>query len=103
MISFARALVILFHKLLQPLSHILQDPGKQIQTRFTHAYNYCLKIPADKLMVVKEIAHILHYSIVLWVQVLPFIDADLPFLNFLRLNFPVSIHTPWFKISWKLV
>ena len=56
---------MLFQKLLQPLSHIMQVPGKQIRARLSHAYNYWLKVPADKLTVVKEIAQKLHYSIVL--------------------------------------
>jgi geranylgeranyl diphosphate synthase type 3 len=56
---------MLFQKLLQPLAHILQVPGKQFRSRLSHAYNYWLKVPADKLTVVKEIAHMLHYSFVL--------------------------------------
>jgi len=56
---------MLFQKLLQPLAHILQVPGKQIRARISHAYNYWLKVPADKLIVVKEIAHMFHHSIVL--------------------------------------
>jgi geranylgeranyl diphosphate synthase type 3 len=56
---------MLFQNLLQSLSHILQVPGK-IRARFSHAYNYWLKVPADKLIVVKEIAHMLHYSILLY-------------------------------------
>jgi geranylgeranyl diphosphate synthase type 3 len=56
---------MLFQKLLQPLAHILQVPGKNYRPRISHAYNYWLKVPADKLIVVKEIAHMLDYSIVL--------------------------------------
>jgi geranylgeranyl diphosphate synthase type 3 len=56
---------MLFQKLLQPLAHILQVPGEQFRARISHAYNYWLKVPEDKLILVKEIAHMLHYSIVL--------------------------------------
>jgi geranylgeranyl diphosphate synthase type 3 len=56
---------MLFQKLLQPLAHILQVPGKQIQARISNAYNYWLKVPSDKLIVVKEIAHMIHYFVVL--------------------------------------
>ena len=53
---------MLFQKLLQPLAHILQVPGKQFSPRISHAYNYWLQVPTDKLIVVKEIAHMIHYS-----------------------------------------
>jgi len=56
---------MLFQKLLQPLAHILQVPGKQFLPRISHAYNYWLKVPADKLIVVKEIAYTVHYSLLL--------------------------------------
>jgi geranylgeranyl diphosphate synthase type 3 len=65
MISFARAQVMLFQKLLQPLSHLQQVPGKQIRARLSHAYNYWLKVPADKIVLVREIADLHHYSILL--------------------------------------
>ena len=48
---------MLFQKLLQPVSHFLQVPGKQLQARVSHAYNYWLKVPADKLVVVNDIAN----------------------------------------------
>jgi len=53
---------MLFQKLLQPLAHILKVPGKQFQPRMSQAYNYWLQVPTDKLIVVKEIAHMVHYS-----------------------------------------
>ena len=56
---------MLFQKLLQPLSHVLQVPSKQIRARLAHAYNYWLKVPADKLIVVKDVYHMLHHSILL--------------------------------------
>jgi len=56
---------MLFQKLLQPLAHILQVPEKLLRTRFYHAYNYWLKVPADKLAVVNDIALMQHYSITL--------------------------------------
>nr|BBH72802.1 geranylgeranyl diphosphate synthase-4 [Nasutitermes takasagoensis] len=52
-------------KILQPLAHTLQVPGKQILARIAHAYNYWLKVPADKLIVLKDIDHTFHYSLIL--------------------------------------
>ena len=65
MISFATAYVMLFQKLLQPLAHVLQVPGKHFVPRISRAYNYWLQVPADKLIVVKEIARTINYSTVL--------------------------------------
>ena len=56
---------MLFQKLLQPLAHILRVPGELIRTRFSHAYNYWLKVPADKLVVVNDVFHMQNYSIAL--------------------------------------
>jgi geranylgeranyl diphosphate synthase type 3 len=56
---------MLFQKLLQPLAHTMQVPGKQIVPRIAHAYNYWLKVPADKLTVLKEIEPTFHYSLIL--------------------------------------
>ena len=56
---------MLFQKLLQPVAHILQVPSKLHRTRFSHAYNYWLKVPADKLAVVNDLAHMHHTSFVL--------------------------------------
>jgi len=56
---------MLFQNVLQPLAHILQVPGELPPARFSHAYNYWLKVPADKLVVVKDIAHKQNYSIAL--------------------------------------
>jgi geranylgeranyl diphosphate synthase type 3 len=64
MISFARTQVMLFQKLLQPISHVQQVPGKDIRARFTHAYNYWLKVPADKFAVVREITEISRYPFI---------------------------------------
>jgi len=64
-ITFARAQVMLFQKLLQPLAHILQVPGKQFLPRISQAYNNCLQVAADTLIVVKEIAHMVHYASIL--------------------------------------
>jgi hypothetical protein len=44
---------------------MLQIPGKQIQARLSNAYNYWLKVPSDDLIVVKEIAHMLHHFILM--------------------------------------
>lgn len=49
-------------KLLQPFKYILQVPGKQIRAKLAHAFNYWLKIPADKLNVVGDIVQMLHNS-----------------------------------------
>jgi len=65
MITIARAYVILFQKLLQPLAHILQVSGKLFQPRISDAYNYWLQVPANKLILVREIAHMVHYSNIL--------------------------------------
>ena len=54
-----------FQKILQPLAHTLQVPGKQILARIAHAYNYWLKVPADKLIALKGLDHMFHYSILL--------------------------------------
>jgi len=56
---------MLFQKLLQPFAHLTQVPGMQILTRIPHAYNYWLKVPADKLIALKDICHIIHHSCVL--------------------------------------
>ena len=56
---------MLFQKLLQPLEHVLQVLDKHFVPRISHAYNYWLQVPADKLIVVKEIAHMINYSTVL--------------------------------------
>ena len=52
----------LFQKLLQPFTYILQVPGKQIRAKLAHAFNYWLKVPADKLIVVGDIVQMLHNS-----------------------------------------
>jgi len=54
-----------FQKILQPLAHTLQVPGKQILTKFAHAYNYWLKVAADKLIVLKVTDDTFHYSLIL--------------------------------------
>jgi geranylgeranyl diphosphate synthase type 3 len=57
---------MLFQKILQPFLHLQQVPGKQIRARLSHAYNYWLKIPADKLVLVNDAAEMLLYSILLF-------------------------------------
>nr|BAF42691.1 geranylgeranyl diphosphate synthase-2-A-isoform [Nasutitermes takasagoensis] len=52
-------------KLLQPFAHLTQEPGMQILTRVSSAYNYWLKVPADKLIALKDIGYIIHHSCVL--------------------------------------
>jgi hypothetical protein len=43
----------------------MQVPTKQDLARITHAYNYWLKVPADKLIVVKEIDDFIVNSFIL--------------------------------------
>lgn len=47
-------------KLLQPYFYILQVPGKLIRAKLARAFDYWLKIPADKLILVSEIVQMLH-------------------------------------------
>jgi hypothetical protein len=56
---------MLFQKLLQPLAHILHGPGKKMRAKFVHAYNYWFKVPADKLIALKDVGRMLQYSILL--------------------------------------
>lgn len=51
-----------FQKLLQPFTYILQVPGKQIRAKLSHAMNYWLKIPMEKLQAVGDITQMLHNS-----------------------------------------
>ncbi|KAK1118956.1 Geranylgeranyl pyrophosphate synthase, variant 2 [Melipona bicolor] len=48
--------------LLEPFSYILQVPGKQIRNKLTHAFNYWLKVPEDKLHAVGDVIQLLHTS-----------------------------------------
>ncbi|XP_046392536.1 geranylgeranyl pyrophosphate synthase isoform X1 [Ischnura elegans] len=47
-------------KLLQPFAYILSVPGKNFRTKLAHAFNYWLKIPEDKMVIVPEIVQMLH-------------------------------------------
>jgi len=51
-----------FQKLLQPLEYSLQMPAKSILSRTAFAYNYWLKVPADKFIVLEDIVHNIHNS-----------------------------------------
>jgi len=53
---------MLFQALLQPRAHIVQAPGKLFASRVSHTYNYWLQVPTDKLIIVKEIAQMVHDS-----------------------------------------
>lgn len=53
---------LFLQKLLQPFTYIMQVPGKQIRAKLAHAFNYWLKIPADKLAVIGDIVQMLHNS-----------------------------------------
>jgi geranylgeranyl diphosphate synthase type 3 len=53
---------MILQKILQPVTYLKQVPGKQFLSRIPYAYNYWLKVPADKLIVLKEIDDIIHHS-----------------------------------------
>jgi len=44
-----------FQKVLQPFTHILQVPGKQILPKAFLAFNYWLTVSADKVNLVGDI------------------------------------------------
>ncbi|XP_037791706.1 geranylgeranyl pyrophosphate synthase-like isoform X1 [Penaeus monodon] len=46
--------------LLQPFTYVLQVPGKMIRGKLAQAFNYWMRIPEDKLMVISEVIHMLH-------------------------------------------
>ncbi|XP_032667449.1 geranylgeranyl pyrophosphate synthase [Odontomachus brunneus] len=52
-------------KLLEPLTYILNTPGKSLRKILAKAFNYWLKIPDDKLQKIDEIVDILHNSSIL--------------------------------------
>jgi len=56
---------VLFQKVLQPLAHVLQVPGKQFRPKFFHAFNYWLKVPADQFSMLSDIVEMLHTATLL--------------------------------------
>ncbi|GFG39107.1 hypothetical protein Cfor_12241, partial [Coptotermes formosanus] len=56
---------MLFQKFLQPLKYILQAPDKQLRAEFAHACNYWLKVPENKLIILRDMAQMFHYSFLL--------------------------------------
>jgi len=46
--------------LFEPYEYIIQNPGKDIRTLLINAFNHWLKVPDDKLEVVKEVTKLLH-------------------------------------------
>ncbi|VEN38200.1 unnamed protein product [Callosobruchus maculatus] len=46
--------------LLEPVSYILQVPGKNVRSKLARAFNYWLLIPEEKLNQITDIVHILH-------------------------------------------
>jgi len=56
---------MLFQKILRPFAHLKQVPGKQSLSSIPYAYNYWLKVPADKLIELKEIGYLIHHSVLL--------------------------------------
>jgi geranylgeranyl diphosphate synthase type 3 len=53
---------MLFQKVLQPVTHILQVPVKQIRTKLCHAFNHWVKVPEDKLNLVRDVIELLHIN-----------------------------------------
>jgi geranylgeranyl diphosphate synthase type 3 len=49
-----------FQKILQPFTHILQVPGKQFRPNLFRAFNYWLKVAADKFNLVRDIVEMLN-------------------------------------------
>jgi len=47
-----------FQKVLQPVTHILQVPGKQFRPKLLQAFNYWLKAPAEKFNLVRDIVEV---------------------------------------------
>jgi hypothetical protein len=47
---------MLFQKIIQPVKHVMQLPGKKMIPEFAHSLNYWLQVPADKLLLVKGIS-----------------------------------------------
>jgi hypothetical protein len=47
---------MLFQKIMQPVKHVMQLPGKKLMPEFAHSLNYWLQVPADKLLLVKGIS-----------------------------------------------
>jgi len=54
--------ILIFQKLLQPFTYIMQVPGKQIRAKLSHAFNYWLNVPSDKLAIIGDIVQMLHNS-----------------------------------------
>jgi geranylgeranyl diphosphate synthase type 3 len=51
--------------MIQPVKHVMQLPGKKMTAEFTHSFNYWLKVPADKLLLVKGIGQDFYHSVTL--------------------------------------
>jgi len=49
-----------FQKVLQPFTHILQVPGSKFRPKLFHAFNYWLKVPADKFNLVRDVVEMHH-------------------------------------------
>ena len=65
MITLVRSKYMSFQKVLQPFTHILRVPGKQFRPNLFNAFNYWLKVPADKLNLVSDIVDMHHTAILL--------------------------------------
>jgi geranylgeranyl diphosphate synthase type 3 len=56
---------MLFQKLLQPYTYLQKASGKGNHLKFMHAFNYWLKVPADKLTVLEDIFEMMYNGILL--------------------------------------
>jgi hypothetical protein len=56
---------MLFQKMIQPVKHAMQLPGKKMMAELAHSLNYWLKVPADKLLLVQSIGRDFYRSTVL--------------------------------------
>jgi geranylgeranyl diphosphate synthase type 3 len=55
---------MLFQKIIQPVKYIMQLPGKKMMAELAHSFNYWLKVPEDKLSLVKSISRdFYHFAI----------------------------------------
>ncbi|XP_050298800.1 terpene synthase [Anthonomus grandis grandis] len=69
-------------KLLEPLSYILQVPGKENRPKLARAFNFWLQVPEEKLNMVADIVQLLHNASLL-------ID-DIQDSSILRRGIPVA-------------
>ena len=56
---------MLFQKILQPYTYLQKATGKGNLLKFMHAFNYWLKVPADKLTVLEDIFEMMNNALML--------------------------------------